>query len=95
LSATIGEVRPTGSVELTALAVSLAEAAGMSSRPLPRSILPEPSAKALGLPEAAMALRILTAEAVGCFSRRRAAAPATIGDENDVPETSDIPPLFD
>ena len=27
--------------------------------------MPEPSAKALGLPDAAMALRILTAEAVG------------------------------
>src|SRR5256885_12257111 len=91
----LGRLKPTGNWLLTGPPASLAAAAGMSRKPLPRSTRPELSAKALGLPESASALRIWVAEAAGNFWRRRAAVPATVGDENEVPETREMPPFAD
>src|SRR4051812_17599098 len=88
LRSTIGVERPVvGRVPLTVPAVSLAAGAGMSRKPDPWSILPEPSASLFGLAPAMRALRIFVAEAVGNFSRSRAAAPAVVGEAKEVPET--------
>src|SRR5437867_1044191 len=60
-------------------------ATGMSMKPAPWSIGPEPSPSSDGLAVSTRAFRIWTAEAAGALSRRRAAAPATVGEAKEVP----------
>ena len=77
-----------GSELLTRPAFSAASAAGTSRKPLPRSIRPELSPKSDGLAENCSALRIWVALDPGDSLRNSAAAPATVGPENEVPETN-------
>ena len=62
-------------------------------KPAPWSMGAESSPTIVGLAVSMSAFRIWTADAAGTASRSSAAAPATVGEENEVPETRDNPPL--
>jgi hypothetical protein len=90
--ATIGVANSSWIFPLRTLA-SLVAAAATLRKPLPWSMAPEPSPSAVGLAERISASRIWNGLDEGEAPTRSAAAPATVGPENDVPETRLIPPF--
>src|ERR1700682_970002 len=73
--------------EVTRPDCSAAAAPVTERKPAPWSILAEPSPRNAGLAPRRSALRISAAAAAGNALRKSAAAPAAVGDENDVPDT--------
>ena len=84
---TRSEASPVGRREETDPLFSRSLAAGISMKPRPWSILPEPSPSTEGLADRIRALRISIGDAPGTSLMSSAAAPATVGAAKEVPDT--------